>query len=82
VRRTTTAGIGKTATDRNRPALTGNPVATGLVVAGTVSLLALGTAFGLLALGIGGFRAAFPVGFGGVLPTALGFAAFGTTRAE
>lgn len=59
-------------TGHNRPATLGNRVATALIVVGIISLLTLGTAFGLLALGIEAFWVVFPVGFGGVLPIALG----------
>lgn len=44
------------------------------VVAGAVTALTLTVAFGLLALGVPYFWVAFPVGFGGVLPMALGLA--------
>jgi hypothetical protein len=67
------------ATDHNRLAPTGNRIAIALVVSGIVSLLTLGTAFGLLALGVEYFWVAFPVGFGGVLPVALGLVALWST---
>lgn len=44
-----------------------------LFIAGTITALTLGTAFGLLALGFEFFWIIFPLGFGVVLPTALGF---------
>jgi hypothetical protein len=59
-------------TGHNRPASLGNRVAIAFIVVGILSLLTLGTAFGLLALGIEDFWVVFPVGFGGVLPIALG----------
>ncbi len=43
-------------------------------VAGVVTFLTLAVAFGLLALGWPYFWVAFPVGFGGVLPAAVGLA--------
>jgi len=46
-------------------------LAVALVVSGIVTLLTLGTAFGLVTLGVQDFWIAFPVGFGGVLPIAL-----------
>lgn len=62
-------------TSQELPALAGNRIATALVVSGLVSILTLGVAFGLLALGVEFFWVAFPVGFGGVLPVALGVVA-------
>jgi uncharacterized membrane protein len=44
------------------------------VVASTVTGLTLLVAFGLMAAGVSGFWIAFPVGFGGVLPLAVGLA--------
>jgi uncharacterized membrane protein len=41
------------------------------VAAGVVTLVTLGTAFGLLALGYPFFWIAFPIGFGGGLPLAI-----------
>jgi uncharacterized membrane protein len=41
------------------------------LVAGGVTALTLGVAFGLMALGVPSFWVAFPVGFGFVLPAAL-----------
>jgi hypothetical protein len=43
-------------------------------VAGLVTMLTLGTAFGLAALEVSWFWFAFPVGFGGVMPVAVGAA--------
>ncbi|WP_255148643.1 SHOCT domain-containing protein [Halorarius halobius] len=43
-------------------------------VAGVVSAGVLAVAFGLLALGVPWFWVAFPVGYGGVLPLAVGIA--------
>jgi hypothetical protein len=60
------------ATDQTQLAPTGNRVATALIVTGVVSLLTLGTAFGLLALSTDAFWVAFSVGFGCALPIALG----------
>jgi hypothetical protein len=44
------------------------------VAAGAVTALTLTVAFGLLALGVPYFWVAFPVGFGGVMPMAIGLA--------
>ncbi|WP_267642776.1 SHOCT domain-containing protein [Haloarchaeobius amylolyticus] len=44
------------------------------VVAGLVTVGVLTVAFGLLALGVPFFWVAFPIGFGGVLPLAVGLA--------
>ncbi|MBB6645968.1 hypothetical protein [Halobellus ruber] len=65
-------------TSQTVPSLTGNRIATALVVSGLVSILTLGVAFTLLALGVEFFWVAFPVGFGGVLPIALGVVALAT----
>jgi uncharacterized membrane protein len=43
-------------------------------VAGLVTMLTLGVAFGLGALGVDWFWIAFPLGFGGVMPVAVGAA--------
>jgi hypothetical protein len=66
-------------TERGRLALTGDRLAMALVVSGIVSIVTLGTAFALLALGIEFFWVVYPVGFGGVLPIALGLVALRTT---
>ena len=50
-----------------------NTEAIKLLIASTTTALTLGTAFGLLALGFELFWILFPLGFGVVLPTALGF---------
>ncbi len=42
------------------------------IVAGATTGLVLTVAFGLLALGVPWFWVAFPVGFGGLLPVAMG----------
>lgn len=44
------------------------------IAAGTVTIITLGVAFGLLALGQSYFWVAFPVGFGGGMPLAIGLA--------
>ena len=44
------------------------------IVAGATTGLVLTVAFGLLALGVPWFWVAFPVGFGGLLPVAMGVA--------
>lgn len=44
----------------------------GQIVAGAVTALTFLVGFGLLAAGVSHFWIAFPVGFGGVLPAALG----------
>jgi len=54
-------------------ATTGEDTLT-LLVAGGVTALTLGVAFGLLALGVRSFWVAFPVGFGVVLPGAIAMA--------
>lgn len=59
-------------TSQTLPSLTGNRIAAALIVSGRITILTLGVAFSLLALGVEAFWVAFPVGFGGVLPTALG----------
>lgn len=66
-------------TTQPQTALTTNRLAAGLIVTGLVTVLTLGVAFGLLALGVSVFWIAFPVGFGGVLPIALGVVALLTT---
>lgn len=68
--------------DQNQQASTGNTVAVALVVAGIISLLTLGTAFALLILDVEFFWVAFPVGFGGVLPIALGMVVLRTTTGD
>lgn len=50
--------------------------AFGLLVTGTITALTLGIAFGLLALGFDFFWILFPLGFGVILPTALGLVGF------
>lgn len=75
-------GIDMAVTGQQQPTTPGNRVATALIVTGIVSLLTLGTAFGLLAIGVDAFWVAFPVGFGGVLPIALGLAALWTDPEE
>lgn len=60
------------AENRGRPSLSGNRVPIALVIVGGITALTLGTAFGLLALDAAFFWVAFPVGFGVVLPIALG----------
>ncbi len=47
-------------------------VSVGLLVSGLITALTLGVSFALLALGVEFFWVAYPVGFGFVLPTALG----------
>jgi hypothetical protein len=59
-------------TSQTLPSLTRNRIAAALIVSGLITILTLGVAFSLLALGVEAFWVAFPVGFGGVLPTALG----------
>ncbi len=44
------------------------------IAAGAVTIMTLGVAFGLLALGHSYFWVAFPVGFGGGMPLAIGLA--------
>lgn len=50
----------------------GYPVSIGLAVSGVITALTLVVSFALLALGVEDFWVAYPVGFGVVLPTALG----------
>jgi len=52
--------------------LPASAVSAGLLVSGVVTALTLGVSFALLALGFEFFWVAYPVGFGFVLPTALG----------
>lgn len=52
------------------------------VAAGAVTLLTLGIAFGLLALGQPYFWVAFPVGFGGGIPLAVGLARWYASTTE
>ncbi|WP_299264728.1 hypothetical protein [Halorientalis sp.] len=66
-------------TTQPQGALTTNRLATGRIVSGIATMLTLGVAFGLLALGVGFFWVAFPVSFGGVLPVMLGAVALVTT---
>ncbi len=63
------------AASQTRPVSNRRQIASALVVSGAVTLLTLGVAFGLLALGVEMFWVAFPVGFGGVLPVAVGASA-------
>lgn len=70
------------ATDRPTSPFAATQLGLGLVVTGVVSLVTLGTAFGLLALGVEAFWVAFPVGFGGVLPLALGVLTLWTADRE
>jgi hypothetical protein len=69
-------------TDSSRLAPTGDRTAAAFITAGVVSLLTLGTAFTLLALDIEFFWVAFPVGFGGVLPLAVGVAILASNDRE
>ncbi|MEF8973574.1 MAG: SHOCT domain-containing protein [Haloarcula sp.] len=57
-------------------ATTGGDIVT-LMIAGGVTVLTLGVAFGLLALDVRSFWVAFPVGFGVVLPGAIALARTG-----
>jgi hypothetical protein len=50
--------------------------------AGAVTFLTLGVGFGLLALGDPYFWVAFPVGFGGLMPMAIGLARWFESREE
>lgn len=52
------------------------------IAAGVVSVLTLAVAFGLLALGQPYFWVAFPVGFGGGMPLAVGLARWYESNAE
>jgi len=52
------------------------------VVAGAVTALTLAVGFGLLALGVPYFWVAFPVGFGGVMPMAVGLARYYDQRED
>jgi uncharacterized membrane protein len=52
------------------------------VAAGAVTFLTLGVGFGLLALGNPYFWVAFPVGFGGLIPMAIGLARWYGSREE
>lgn len=59
-------------TERRDRRRTGDDEALQLIVAGVVMALVFLVAFGLLALDFQWFWVAFPVGFAGVLPAALG----------
>ena len=50
--------------------------------AGAVTVLTLAVGFGLLALGESFFWVAFPVGFGGLMPLAVGLARWYESRAD
>ena len=52
------------------------------IAAGAVTFLTLGVGFGLLALGNPYFWVAFPVGFGGLMPMAIGLARWFESREE
>ena len=52
------------------------------VAAGAVTFLTLGVGFGLMALGNPFFWVAFPVGFGGLMPMAIGLARWYESREE
>jgi uncharacterized membrane protein len=65
----------RTASRRSRRSLPGNRESAGLLVSGAITALTLSLAFGLLALGVESFWMVFVVGFGVVLPTALGVVA-------
>lgn len=52
------------------------------VAAGAVTFLTLGVGFGLMALGNPFFWVAFPVGFGGLMPMAVGLARWYESREE
>lgn len=60
----------------------GYRVSLGLAVSGAVTALTLGVSFALLFLGVEDFWVAYPVGFGVVLPTALGVAVHGPWAAK
>jgi uncharacterized membrane protein len=65
-------GASGTARHREGLSLPDDRLPVALLVSGIVTALTLGTAFGLLALGVEQFWVVFPLGFGVVLPTALG----------
>jgi hypothetical protein len=67
-----------TVTSQTRSVSNRRQIVSALVVSGVVTLLTLGVAFGLLVSGIEPFWVTFPVGFGGVLPAALGACALPT----
>ena len=52
------------------------------LVAGGVTFVTLAVAFGLLALGVESFWVAFPVGFGGGMPLAVGLAKYYESRRD
>lgn len=66
--------------DRESPADEISPLTA--IAAGLVSVLTLAVAFGLLALGQPYFWVAFPVGFGGGMPLAVGLARWYESNAE
>jgi len=65
----------RTASRRDCRSLPGNRESAGLLVSGAITALTLSLAFGLLALGVESFWMVFVLGFGVVLPTALGVVA-------
>ncbi len=66
-------------TDRETRSVAQNRLGLALILSGVITILTLGVAFGLLALGVEFFWVAFPVGFGGVLPVVLGLVALDPT---
>jgi uncharacterized membrane protein len=52
------------------------------IAAGAVGIITLGVAFGLLALGQSYFWVAFPVGFGGGMPLAIGLVRWYESRVD
>lgn len=67
---------------QNHSSLPGDRVSVGLVVSAAITALTLVVAFGLLALDVEYFWVVFVLGFGVVLPTALGVVAVVWTNQE
>lgn len=62
----------KVLTRRDRASTFGDRESVALLVSAAITTLTLGTAFGLLALGVESFWVVFILGFGIIMPTALG----------
>lgn len=65
-----------------RPLAQSDRVSASLLVSAVVTALTLGLAFGLLGLGIEYFWVVYPLGFGVILPSALGFVNYHWTNKE
>lgn len=72
----------KSVDGQNHSSLPGDRVSVGFLVSAAITALTLVVAFGLLALGVEDFWVVFVLGFGVVLPTALGVVAVGWTNRD